>query len=304
MAAKQPAWKKSRMSFGDLAKRIENESKRSGNSDDRFYYPQLDENKNGSAVIRFLPPAEGEDAPWVKVYSHGFKETGGWYIEECPTTIGNDCPACKDNGRLWNSGIESDKEIARKRKRRTQYIANILVIQDPKNPENEGKVFLFKFGAKIFDKIKDAMFPEFEEDGPAINPFDFTEGANFMLRIRKYEGNVNYDKSKFEEVSPIADDDKTITDIYEQLHPLKEFVSPERFKSWDDLSARLDRVLGSAATTRSAADLSEEEDDLPHGAGISAGSKTATPKEEPVVGAEPGEEDEALDYFRKLAAED
>jgi len=304
--AKAPAWKKSRMSFEKLAKKIQEDTQKGKKAgDERFYYPERDENDNGSAVIRFLPPCEGEELPWVKVYSHGFRGDGGmWFIEECPTTINKECPVCEENSKLWYSGIESDKEIVRKRKRRLQYITNILVVQDKKNPENEGKVFLFKFGAKIFDKIKDAMYPEFEEDGPPINPFDFIEGANFNLRIRRFEGNINYDKSHFDVVSPIAESEKEITEIWKQQHPLKEFVEEKRFKTYNELSERLAKVLRTKSSVASTAEAdSEGSEDLPWEAEKPA--RTAKPKEEKILQTtDEDDESEALDYFRKLAEED
>jgi len=292
--------KKSRMGFDQLAKKFENDKQGGGNNqkDERFFYPQLDENKNGQAIIRFLPPSEGEESPWVKVYSHGFKGPAGqWYIEECPTTVNKECPVCAANSILWNSGIESDKTIVRERKRRMQYIANILVVEDKKNPEREGKVMLFKFGAKIFDKLKTAMYPEFDGE-VAVNPFDFWEGANFRLRIRKVDGNVNYDKSEFTEPSAVAPTDKAIEAIWNEQHKLSEFLDTtgDRFKSFEELEKQLNRALGQRASSSTAQQESAKATDS---APESAPVKEA-PKQEATPASE-GESDDAMDYFRKMA---
>jgi len=282
------ALKKSRMSFEELAKKFENE-KKSTQKDDRFYYPARDDNGNAHAVIRFLMPPEGEDSPWVKTYSHAFKsDSGRWFIEECPTTIGKDCVCCSENGKLWNSGIESDKDIVRQRKRRLQYVANILVVEDKKNPENEGKVFLFKFGAKIFDMIKGAMYPEFDDEEPC-NVFDFWEGANFNLRIRKVAGQTNYDKSSFGSPAPIADSDEKIERIWKQEYSLAEFLSPDRFKSEEELAKSFARAVGGNV----AAPVAEAK---------TAPTETAPEPIAAVASSEPTSS--AMDFFRKMAEED
>ena len=215
-------------------------------SRDNFWKPEIDKAGNGMATIRFLPasPGDGDDAlPWVKLFSHGFQGPGGWLIDNCLTTKNQQCPVCEHNNRLWNSGIEANKEIVRKQKRKLNYIANIFVVSDPKHPENEGKVFLFKFGKKIFDKLNEAMNPQFEDETP-INPFDLWKGANFKLKIRKVEGYQNYDKSEFESASPLSTDDEELEKIWKMEHTLKDLVEDKQFKSYDDMKARLDKVLG------------------------------------------------------------
>ena len=184
--------------------------------DERLWKPTMDKSGNGYAVIRFLPACEGEDLPWAKVWNHAFQgPTGQWYIENSLTTLGNNDPVSEYNSKLWNSGIESDKETARKQKRKLQYFANIYVVSDSANPQNEGKVFLYRFGKKIFDKVMEAMQPDFEDESP-INPFDFWNGANFKLKLRKVDGYWNYDKSEFEGVSALSEDDDFLEGIYKK----------------------------------------------------------------------------------------
>lgn len=215
--------------------------------DTRFWQPTVDKFGNGQAVIRFLPAPKDEDVPFVRVFSHGFKgPSGSWYIENSRTTIGESDPVAELNAKLWNSGIESDKDIARQQKRRLHFISNILVVKDPANPENEGKVFLFKYGKKIFDKLNDLMNPAFDDEEP-VNPFDFWEGANFRLRIRQVEGYRNYDKSEFSEPSSLSDDDSMLEKIWEKQYSLQEFIDPKNFKSYDELKTKLDRVLGNSS---------------------------------------------------------
>jgi hypothetical protein len=240
--------KKQSGNLDKLAKAIEQlNSAESPSKEDNFWKPEVDKAGNGYAVIRFLPApsTDGDDGlPWVKVFNHGFQGPGGWYIENSLTTLGQKDPVSEYNSQLWNSGIEANKEIARKQKRRLSYYANIYVVEDPKNPENEGKVFLYKFGKKIFDKINESMNPQFEDE-KAVNPFDLWAGANFKLKIRKVEGYQNYDKSEFESPSILGgfDDDK-LESIWKKEYSLKEFLLPENFKSYDELKARLDKVLG------------------------------------------------------------
>lgn len=217
-------------------------------TDDRFWQPVTDKSGNGYAVIRFLPPVDGEDVPWVRVFSHGFKgPTGSWYIENSLTTINQSDPVAEYNSKLWNSGIESDKDQARAQKRRLTFISNIQVIKDPANPENEGKVFLFKYGKKIFDKLNDAMNPKFEDETP-LNPFDPVNGAPFKLKIRQVEGYRNYDKSEFDAPSAITEDEKEWSRIEKSMSALSEFADPKNFKSYDELKSKLDRVLGLSET--------------------------------------------------------
>ena len=217
-------------------------------SDDRFWRAQQDKSGSAQAVIRFLDVPKNEDVPFVKLYSFGFKgPTGQWFIENSPTTIGEECPVCEANTELWNSGIEANKNIARDRKRRLSYISNIYVVSDPANPENEGKVFLFKYGQKIFEKIQGQLVPEFDGDD-AVNVFDMWKGANFKLRIVKKDGYANYDNSMFEAPKPLFndEDDERYEQVWNSQHSLQEFVADDQFKSYDELKARLDKVLGNS----------------------------------------------------------
>lgn len=233
-----------------LKKAEEQNSSGNGGADDRFWQPEVDKVGNGSAVIRFLTPPEGCD-PWVLTFNHGFKneKSGKWFIEECPTTIHQECPVCAANKELWETGIKENQDIVRGRKRKLHYISNVLIIKDPKNPENEGKVKLFKYGKKIHDKILDAMQPQFEDITP-INPFDFWEGANFKLRICKVDGYRNYDKSEFDSQSAVADDDSEIEAIWKQEYNLNEFLDPTKFKDPETLKKRFDAVVGGNSSSR------------------------------------------------------
>ena len=260
--------------------------------DDRIWKPELDKTGNGYAVLRFLPASEGEDMPWVRLWSHAFQGPGGWFIENSLTTLGHKDPVSEENTRLWNTGVDSDKDIARKRKRKLSYYSNILVVSDPKHPENEGKVFIFKFGKKIFDKITEAMQPEFDDETP-INPFDFWKGANFKLKIRKVDGFWNYDKSEFEAVSQIKDSDDEIKTIWGKQYPLKPFLDPSNFKTYDELKEKLNRtIMGS----RTATDVSQT--DLPPKTNGVAKSNEVTSSASDV------KEDDTMSYFSKLADED
>ena len=252
MAQSLSELRKSRGKFDNLMNEVEKLSNNGSNNDNEgFWQPTVDKANNGSAVIRFLPAPKGEELPWVRVWSHGFKgPTGKWYIQNSLTTIGKPDPVGELNSKLWNTGLESDKEIARTQKRKLAYIANILVVSDPGNPSNEGKVFLFKFGTKIFDKIKDAMNPEFDDE-VAVNPFDFWEGANFKLKIRNVEGYRNYDKSEFAKPTEIADDDDDIEKIWSQAKSLQAWVAPDKFKSYEELQKILDGVLGNTTAAAS-----------------------------------------------------
>ncbi len=213
------------------------------NADERLWKPQVDKSGNGYSVIRFLPAVEGEDLPWAKIYSHAFQGPGGWYIENSLTSLGQKDPMSEYNAVLWNNGTESGKEQARKQKRKLSYYSNIYVVKDPANPENEGKVFLYKFGKKIFDKIMGAMQPEFEDETP-INPFDFWEGADFKLKIKKVAGYWNYDSSEFSRQAPLLDDDDAMEEIWKKQYSLSALVDADQFKSYDALKKRLDYVLG------------------------------------------------------------
>ena len=262
--------------------------------DERLWKPVLDKTGNGYAVIRFLPAVDGEDLPWAKVWNHAFQgPTGQWYIENSLTTLGNNDPVSEMNSAYWNSGVESDKEIARRQKRKLQYFSNIYVVSDPKNPENEGKVFLFRFGKKIFDKCMEAMQPAFKDE-TAVNPFDFWEGANFKLKIRKVDGYWNYDKSEFASPSSLFDDDDQIEEVWKKQYPLSEFSADTNFKSYDELKSRLDVVLSGTTKVGNVADVMED-----------------APWVEPKVDTKPApaatvsndEEDDTMGYFEKLARE-
>lgn len=265
--------------------------------DDRLWKPTVDKSGNGYAVIRFLPAPEGEDLPWARYWDHGFKgPTGRWYIEKSLTSIGQSDPVSEINTVLWNSGREEDKQIARDRKRRLHYVSNIYVVSDPGNPANEGKVFLFQFGKKIFDKINDVMTPQFEDEEP-VNPFDFWEGANFKLKIRNVEGYRNYDKSEFESPKPLSNDDEELEAIYNKLYSLKEFTDPSSYKSYAELKAKLNQVLGETAmpmTTAEAISL-DEVDDTPRVNTKVSEEVTSTKAED--------DDDDTLSYFAKLAAQ-
>jgi len=275
--------KRNRNSFDKLTKAIEsiNTPAEGSKDDDRFWQPETDKAGNGMAIIRFLPApaADGDDAlPWVRVFNHGFQGPGGWYIENSLTTLGQKDPVSEYNSVLWNSGIEVNKEIARKQKRRLTYISNVLIVSDPKNPENEGQIKLYKFGKKIFDKLTEAMNPQFEDE-KAINPFDFWDGVNFKIKIRQVEGYRNYDKSEFESPSALFDgDDAKLEALWKKEYSLKEFLDPKHFKSYDVLKAKLDKVLGLDGTAPV--------------------SKT---KAEEFVPSPSPDLDEELDYFKSLA---
>jgi hypothetical protein len=266
-------------------------------SDERFWYPTVDDAGNGSAIIRFLPAVKGEDLPWVRLWTHGFQkgESGPWYIENSLTTIGKDDPVSEYNTELWNNGTEAGKKQARKQKRRLGYIANILVIKDPKNPSNEGNVFLYKFGAKIFDKINDLMHPEFEDED-AVNPFDFWEGSNFRMKIRNVDGYRNYDKCEFDGVS-LLDDDVALEAIWNKEQSLTAFVAPKEFKTYAELKAGLVRVLGtSAASTDNdtmADDVAKTEERL--------GKKDDAPKQEVITEATGDSDDD--DWLKSIQNE-
>ena len=259
--------------------------------DERLWKPELDTSGNGYAVIRFLPAIEGEDLPWAKLFSHAFQgPTGQWYIENSRTTLGRGDigkdPASEYNSSLWNSGVETDKEIARKQKRKLSYYSNIYVVSDSKNPHNEGKVFLFRYGKKIFDKLMAAMQPEFEDEKP-INPFDFWKGANFKLKIRKVDGFWNYDKSEFEAPSPVLDDDSAIERIWKEQYSLTDFTAPSNFKSYEELKTRLDAVLSGKQVVSN-----QTVEDEP----IAQPKVDTKPVENKQV-----EDEDTMDYFNKLA---
>ena len=265
--------------------------------DDREWKPTVDKAGNGYAVLRFLPAAEGQDTPWVRYWDHGFKgPTGRWYIENSLTSIGKDDPVSEMNSQLWNSGRDEDKETARARKRRLHYVSNVYVVSDPSNPENEGKVFLYKYGKKIFDKIMDVMQPQFQDEKP-VNPFDFWGGADFKLKIRQVEGYRNYDKSEFAAPAEfLGADDAKLEAVYNTLHDLGEFVDPKNYKSYAELSKKLYEVLGEVQVTTAAAAVSlDEKEEDPF---------AAAPTAEAVSQPSSDEGDDAMSFFAKLAQED
>jgi len=292
--------------FAKLTREIEklNQPAAGSSADERFWKPEMDKSGNGYAVIRFLPAPDGEDMPWAKVWSHAFKGPGGqWYIENSLTTLGKDDPVGELNRELWNSGRDSDKEIARAQKRKLSYYANIYVVQDPAHPENEGRVFLYKFGKKIFDKLTEAMQPAFADETP-IDPFNFWKGADFKLKIRKVEGYWNYDKSEFAAPGTLGgfDDDK-LEAIWNQAYSLAEFEDPKNFKSYEQLQARLNLVLGK---TGSAPVVNEEEEEvfakpMPS---ESWGKEVSDFREKAVAASPVEDEEDTMSYFARLAEED
>ena len=261
--------------------------------DERLWKPELDKSGTGSAVIRFLPAVDGEELPWVKVWKHAFQgPTGKWYIENSLTTLNQKDPVSEHNTSLWNTGLESDKETARKQKRKLEYYSNIYVVSDPKHPENEGKVFLFRYGKKIFDKIMASMQPEFEDETP-INPFDFWEGANFKLKIRKVDGFWNYDKSEFDSVTALADSDEKLDGIWKMQYSLQEFLAPTNFKSYDELKKRLDDVLSGTVTASAASMIDEDVVETPQ----------FKSEPQPTIPSVEEDDDDTMSYFQKLANE-
>ena len=288
--------KKGSSNMDKLTKAIDalKQSPESNSSDDNFWKPEIDKAGNGYAVIRFLPepPADGDEGlPWVKLFKHGFQGPGGWLIDDCRTTNNDKCPVCEHNSTLWNSGIEANKKIARDQKRKLSYISNVYVVEDPKHPENNGKVFLFRYGKIIFDKIQGAMNPEFDDEKP-INPFDMWKGANFKLKIRKVDGYQNYDKCEFDSPSVLLDDDDDLEKVWKSEYSLKQIIDPSKFKSYDQIKDRLNKVLGldggSPARTTTAEDV------------VETPRKVSKP-----VSVEPSlDEDDDMSYFAKLAAEE
>jgi hypothetical protein len=286
-----------------LVKEVEKMNTTGGSSDDRLWKLDVDKSGNGYAVIRFLPAPDGEDLPFVKVYSHAFQGTGGWLIDNCLTTLNQKCPVCEHNSGLWNNGTDAGKEMARKQKRKLTYVSNIYVVKDPANPENEGKVFLFKYGKKIFDKISAAMQPEFEDETP-IDPFDFWQGANFKLKAKNVAGYRNYDSSEFASQGALLDDDDALEAIWKKQFSLAEFLSPSEYKTYDELKKRLGAVLGSKS-----APLDEEVEDEEDYRGpvkeldddLRSELNNLKPTRRAPAPVEDDEDDDALSYFAKLA---
>jgi hypothetical protein len=282
--------------FEKLSQEVEKISNSSSsNVDDRFWKPEVDKAGNGYAVIRFLPSKEDGNLPWVKMYTHAFQGPGGWYIENCLSTINKSDPVMELNRQLWNTGRDSDKEIARKQKRKLSYYSNIYVVKDPAHPENEGKVFLYKYGKKIHDKILEAMQPAFADE-VAVNPFDLWEGADFKLKIRKVDGYWNYDKSEFASTGTLGDfDDNQLEQIYNKIYDLSEFTADSNFKSYEELQKRLNMVLNSAPAVRIDRETYESEEE-----------ETIVEAPQTVVSrsTEVDDEDDTLSYFARLAEED
>ena len=285
-----------------LVKEVEKVNNSSGGGDERLWKPELDKSGNGFAVIRFLPAPDKEEIPWAKLYTHAFQGPGGWYIENSLTTVGGKDPVSDYNRELWNSGNESDKDVVRKQKRKLSYYSNIYVVKDPTNPANEGKVFLFKYGKKIFDKIMEAMQPEFEDESP-INPFDFWQGANFKLKIVKKDGFWTYDKSEFDSVAPLLDDDDALEAIWKKEYSLAAVTAADQFKSYEDLERRLKYVLGKKPAQSRFIPDEELEDESEGYNSRSVAEETvtkavSTPTPSTTVDKD---EDDALSYFQKLA---
>ena len=292
-----------------LVKEVEKMNNTTSSGDDRLWKLECDKGGNGYAVIRFLPAPNGEDLPFVKLYSHAFQGTGGWNIENSLTTLGQKDPVSEYNTMLWNNGTDAGKEQARKQKRKLTYVANIYVVKDPANPQNEGKVFLYKFGKKIFDKLTAAMQPEFEDE-EAIDPFDFWQGANFKLKAKNVAGYRNYDSSEFARSEPLLDDDDAMEAIWKKEYSLEEFVGADQFKSYDDLKKRLDYVLGIRGVPKmqDQETVEMEESWERERRGETASDVPSSIKEElnNLSSSSSGfdeEEDENLSYFAALAAD-
>ena len=284
-----------------LVKEVEKMNNTGGGADERLWKPELDKTGNGYAVIRFLPSPDGEDIPWAKLYSHAFQGPGGWYIENSLTTNGGKDPVSDYNRELWNSGNEADKDTVRKQKRKLSYYSNIYVVKDQVNPQNEGKVFLFKYGKKIFDKVMESMQPEFEDETP-INPFDFWQGANFKLKIVKKDGYWNYDKSEFDAVSPLLEDDDALEALWKKQYSLTAVTAPDQFKTYDVLEKRLKYVLGQGRPAPRR--LDEELEDESEGRGSFTPDFKTRKAEESVaapVASASADEDDAYKYFQALA---
>ena len=267
-------------------------------TDERIWKGELDKSGNGYAVLRFLPAVHGEELPWVKMYSHAFQgPTGQWYIENSRTTINQKDPVSEYNSKLWNTGLESDKEIARKQKRKLSYYSNVYVVSDPKHPENEGKVFLYKYGKKIYDKLLAAMQPEFQDETP-INPFDPFTGANFKLKIRKVDGYWNYDKSEFEATSKLSEDESKVEEICQKSYALSEFTNSSNFKSYEELAKRMDIVLSGTTKVGNVQESLENEVKSPDSNPQKEAKSAPQVKAQDVVGSD---DDDTMSYFEKLA---
>ena len=305
---------KKQSSLGSLTSKLVKEVEKMSNSsgggaDERLWKPEVDKVGNGFAVIRFLPAPDGEELPWAKMYTHAFQGNGGWYIENSLTTLGQKDPVSEYNRELWNSGNDVDKDTVRKQKRKLSYYSNIYVVKDPTNPHNEGKVFLYKYGKKIFDKIMEAMQPEFEDETP-INPFDFWQGANFKLKIVKKDGYWNYDKSEFDRVAPLLDDDDAMEAVWKKEYSLTAIIAEDQFKTYEQLEARLKMVLGQKSSSRPRLDEEvSDEDDSRGSYSPDFSSRRSEPEDDfnsPDITLKESvseDEDDALSYFQRLAEE-
>ena len=299
------AMKKNRQSQIDkLSGELSKLNQSTPRDDDGFWKPEVDRSGNGSAIIRFLPAPNGEDVPFVRIWDHGFQGPGGWFIEKSLTTLGEKCPVSEYNSMLWNSGTEADKTFVRqKTKRRLSFVSNIYVVKDPSNPDNEGQVFLYKYGKKIFDKLQDQMTPEFDDETP-VNPFDLWDGANFRLKIRKVEGYRNYDKSEFDSPAALLDDDEKLEEVWNSEKSLSDLVDPKHFKSYDELKSKLYRVLaldgGGTANTVTADELSEPKPQKQRKAKQT--TEEAPPWDESV--SESNDEEDGLSFFKQLAEDE
>ena len=284
-----------------LQKDINKESR--GGDDDRIWKPKMGSDNTGYAVVRFLPGSDVSKTPWVRVYDHGFQgPTGKWYIENSLTTIGQKDPVSEYNSRLWNNGTEAGKEQARKQKRRTSYYANVLVIKDPANPQNEGKVKLYKFGQKIFDKVMSAMQPEFADEDP-VNPFDLIEGANFRIKIKMVAGYWNYDASDFERQSPLSEDEEKLEKVFNAQHDVHELIAPEQFKSYEELQTKLNEVLGEGPTAQETT-VARQTEAVEEKSEFDDYFKSETPSSTDTVSNDTSADDDDLEsYFKNLAAD-
>lgn len=244
----------------DLFSKLKQSKEKKSYDDDRFWKAKQDSAGNASAVIRFLPSPD-TDEPFIQLFAHGFQNNGKFFIHNCPTTKGKTCPVCDSNKQLWNSGLDSDKDIARDRKRRQSFISNILVVNDPANPDNNGKVFLFKYGKKIHEKVLDAMIPEDITESP-VDVFNMFEGVNFKLKIKKVAGYTNFDSSVFDQkVTAICDGKEDLMkQVFASSHSLAAFLADDQFKSHDDLEKELNKVLGNTTNRRSTIEDSVESD--------------------------------------------
>lgn len=283
--------RRKKLNVETIVKEMNKDNNSYSKNDERIWTLTTDKSGIGYAVIRFLPPVAEEDIPWVRLYNHGFQHNSKWLIENCPTTIGLDCPVCTANRELWNDGTEKSKSLASNRKRKTSYYSNILVIKDPADPTNEGKVFIYRYGTKIYEKIKAQIEPKFQDDVP-LNPFDIDTGANFRLRASRVEGYLNYDESKFDSSTKISEDDAEVEKIYNQCYPLATFIAPSEFKTYSELETLLDRVLNSGGKPAAAVALAREEKAAAVEVGASKRTDTVTDDDD---------DSSAVDYFNKIA---